>query len=361
MDERITEKLKLSIVLLNYQGNPVVYRCLESIFNSSYSNYELVFVDNNSDDGSYEESVKLIGHKENVKIIRNSSNLGFTRGYDIGVKNSVGEYVLLLNNDTVIYPDALAELVKFMDENPNVGLAEGRIENIDDGIHTFSDPRIANFFGVLVEAGEHVTDPENFSNINRIFSPVGVWPIIRKEVYERVGGYDNDYLHTEEIRDLAARVWIFGYEVGYVFSAITIHVGRLTQVKENYGNKLAVELYYHATKNQLMFFFKNFSTSTIIKFYFPYISWKSADLAYTLIKLGRKAFYTKIEAYRWVMANLPQIMTKRKYINDHRIKSDKIVMQTLVKTDRNQLIKLISLRKKYDQKTEKWIKVHSGQ
>ena len=63
VDERISEKLKLSIVLLNYQGSPVVYRCLESIFNSSYSNYELVFVDNNSDDGSYEESVKLIGHK----------------------------------------------------------------------------------------------------------------------------------------------------------------------------------------------------------------------------------------------------------------------------------------------------------
>jgi len=360
VDNGICERIKLSIVLLNYQGNPVVYQCLESIFNSSYSNYELVFVDNNSDDSSYEECVKLIGRRENVKIIRNTSNLGFTRGFDIGVKNSVGEYVLLLNNDTVLYYDALSELVKFMDENPNVGLAEGRIENIEGSVHTFSDPRIANFFGVLVEAGEHVINPENFSKINRIFSPVGVWPIIRKEVYEKVGGYDNDYVHFEEIRDLAARVWIFGYEVGYVFSAVTMHIGRLTQVKENYGDKLALELYYHATKNQLMFFLKNFSTPIIIKYFFPYVSFKSADLVYTLIKFGKNGLYTKIKAYRWVVANLPEIMSKRRYINDHRIKSDKLIMQTLVKTDRNELIKLISFRRRYVQKTEKWIKVRSG-
>lgn len=346
--------LKLSIVLLNYQGESVVYNCLKSIFSSSYSNYELIFVDNNSSDGSYEKSLKIIGDKENVTVVRNKENFGFTRGFDIGIRVSNGEYILLLNNDTVLYENALMELVKFMDENPNIGLAEGRIENVSDTTPTFSDPRIAIFFGWLIEAGEHVIDPKPFSNVRTVFSPVGVWPIIRRKVYDEIGGYDNDFIHFEEIRDLAARVWIFGYEVGYVFEAVTQHIGRLTDVNKNYGTNLAFQLYFHSTKNQVMFFFKNFSTKTIIKFYFPYIIMKIGDLFYTLFTLGHEAFFTKIRAYKWFLRNSTAVMAKRRFINKNRRAEDNYILRSLVKVDRSELMKLITLRRKYDKKTQKW-------
>ncbi len=347
--------MDLSIIVLNYQGDPLVYGCLDSIFNSSFKNYELVFVDNNSSDGSYEKSLAIIGNRKDVIIIRNNENLGFTRGFDIGIRNSHGKYILLLNNDAAVYPNALAELIKFMNQNPSVGLAEGRIENISDGIHSFSDPTISLFFGILSEAGEHMNDPKSLATIDRIFSPVGVWPIIRREVYDRIGGYDNDYVHFEEIRDLAARVWIFGSEVGYVYGAVTQHIGRLTEVRKNYGGKLAFELYFHAAKNQIMFFLKNYSPSSIIKFYLPYLLIKSGDLFYTLIILGRRAFITKICAYVWILRNMSSIMIKRRFIAKNRIVKDKYIMEYLLKPDRNVLRTLIKMREKYDQKTYEWI------
>lgn len=347
----------LSVVILNYQGEPVVYKCIESVLNSLYSDYELIFVDNNSHDGSYEKSLEMICNRANVTIIRNNENLGFTRGFDIGVKNSHGKYILLLNNDAIVYPNAFSELVRFMDENPNVGLAEGRIENIEDRNFTFSDPRISIVFGILNEAGEHITDPKPLANINRIFSPVGVWPIIRRGTYNKINGYDNDYVHFEEIRDLAARVWIFGGEVGYVYSAVTLHVGRLTEVSKNYGSDLALDLYFHVSKNQLMFFLKNYSRLTILKYYFPYLIIKFGDLLYSSLILGHYAFFAKINAYKWVLRNMPKIMAKRRFINENRVVKDKYILSHLTRPNKRALQTLMRMRNRYDEKTRKWIDV----
>ena len=311
--------------------------------------------DNNSNDGSYEKSLEIINGRKNVKLIRNSQNLGFTKGFDIGIRYSHGKYILLLNNDTVIYPDALSELVNFMNKNPSVGLAEGRIENLSDSTHTFSDPRISIFFGILNEVGDHIANAEPLANIDRAFSPVGVWPIIRREVYDKIGGYDNDYVHFEEIRDLAARVWIFGNEVGYIYNAVSQHIGRLTEVNKNYGKDLALELYWHAAKNQAMFFLKNYSKTTILKYYFPFMITKIGDLFYTLIILGKSAFLAKLDAYKWILKNISIIMAKRRFIDKNRVVTDKFIMNYLVKVNIRTLRKLLNNRSAYDRKTKEWI------
>lgn len=350
--------MKLSIVLLNYQGDPVVYNCIKSIFRNTYSDFEIIFVDNGSTDGSYEKSLELLKSKSNVTIIRNEKNLGFTKGFNIGIKVAKGEYLLLLNNDTILYENALFELIKFMDANPSVGLAEGRIENLLEDSINYSDPRIANFFGILIEAGEHQINPYQFSEINRIFAPVGVWPIVKKSVYFEVGGYDDDFVHVEEIRDLAARVWLYGYEVGYVYNAIVKHIGRLTNVDKNYGKNIAFETYFHATKNQVMFFLKNYSIRTIIKYYFPYITIKSLDLGYTLIRLGKEAFKIKLSGYIYVLRDFDTIMKKRKIINLNRKIDDRSMLKHLEKVNLGTFNKIMKFRFQYDQKTEKWIKTN---
>lgn len=347
--------VNLSVVILNYQGNPLVFRCIESVFNNSFSDYELIFVDNNSSDGSFEKSLVILDQKRNVKVIKNDKNVGFTKGFDIGINNSQGKYILLLNNDTVLYPDSLSNLIDFMERNPNIGLAEGRIENISGNSRTFSDPRISVFFGMLNEARNHTFDPGPFANLERVFSPVGVWPIIRRDVYDQIGGYDNDYVHFEEIRDLAARVWIFGYEVGYVFNAVIQHVGRLTDVNTNYGKEIAQELYYHAAKNQVMFFLKNYSAKTILKYYLPYITIKTADLFYTLTVLGKAAFVAKIKAYKWILKNISTIMYKRRIIEKNRLVTDDFIMNFLIKPNGQTLKELLKRRNAYDRKTKDWI------
>jgi len=321
---------KVSVVCLNYQGRGVVENCLRSLINNNYKNMEIIFIDNNSTDGSYEISLNILKDYEKKVIVRNNKNLGFTKGYNAGMKLATGEYLLLLNNDTILDRDAISNYVKFFENNKNVGLAEGRIINRIKNIYGYtSNPKIVNLFGILHEESGPTKSDESYRNITRIYSPIGVWPMIRRDVYEKIGGYDEDYFMVEEIRDLAARVWIAGYEVGYVYNAIVYHVGRLTSVKKNYGEHLSNILLFHATKNSVMFFLKNYQLSTQIKYIGPYLALKVTDLLLTLVYSDKTGIKMKIKAYYWIFKNFRKILIKRREVNKIRKVKDKIALRYL--------------------------------
>ncbi|MGC8621966.1 MAG: glycosyltransferase family 2 protein, partial [Caldisphaera sp.] len=304
-----TVQPKVSVVCLNYQGKGIVEECLQSLLNNNYKNMEVIFIDNNSSDGSYEVSLKLLSNFNEKIIIRNHKNVGFTKGFNQGMRVASGEYILLLNNDVAIEKDAISNYIKFFDKNKNVGLAEGRIINRIKDIYGYtSNPKIVNVFGTLHEQSGPTPDGFQYRMITRIFSPIGVWPMIRRDVYLKIGGYDEDFFMVEEIRDLAARVWLAGYEVGYVYDAIAYHIGRLTSVKENYGENLADMLLFHATKNSLILFLKNYQLSTQVKYAGPFLLLKFFDFIFTLSVSDKNGVKMKVKAYYWVLKNFKKIM-----------------------------------------------------
>ncbi|MBI4999450.1 glycosyltransferase family 2 protein, partial [Candidatus Gottesmanbacteria bacterium] len=122
----------LSIIVLSYNTKDLLLKCLESIKNMERGtwNMEIIVVDNGSTDGTVEEIENLIRQRgeENFKLIKNKKNLGFAAGNNIGIKASSGKYILLLNSDTIVFPDTLVSMYRYMDTHPEVGVATCRVE-----------------------------------------------------------------------------------------------------------------------------------------------------------------------------------------------------------------------------------------
>lgn len=111
----------VSIVVLTYNQLDYTKKCINSIIEkTAYPNYELILVDNLSTDDT-REYLKTLNH-EKIKVILNEENYGFAKGNNIGIQNSEGEYIMLLNNDTVVTPGYITNLVKHMEQNPEIGL-----------------------------------------------------------------------------------------------------------------------------------------------------------------------------------------------------------------------------------------------
>lgn len=103
----MTNQPKISVIIVNYNGQDFLADCLESVLKSDYPNYEVILVDNNSSDNS----VNIIKNKfQQVKIIINKKNFGFARANNIGIQQANGDAFLLLNNDTVVSPQLVRQL-----------------------------------------------------------------------------------------------------------------------------------------------------------------------------------------------------------------------------------------------------------
>ena len=348
---------KVSVIILNYQGKDIIENCIKSVINNSYKNIEIILIDNNSTDGSFEIAYTLLNGYENKIIIKNEKNLGFTRGYNIGMAHASGELFLLLNNDIILDNYSIQNYVKFFESNKNIGLAEGRIINKLPDIYDFtSNPNIVSIFGLLHEESSPKEDGTQYSKITRMYSPIGVWPMFRKDVYDIIGGYDEDFFMVEEIRDLAARVWIAGYEVGYVYDAVVYHIGRLTGVKKNYSNNISDILLFHATKNSVIFYLKNYQLKTQIKYIIPYSILQITNAFLSLTTSGRKDFKIKMRAYGYILKNYKKIRDKRKAVNKLRRVDDKKALETLIPINFNNLRYVFNSQKnfkKYRKPTKK--------
>src|SRR5262249_24045284 len=119
---------RASIIIVTYNNLSLTRLCLESLFrNTDYPNYEVIAVDNNSTDDTQSYLVKLSEYHENLKIILNETNLGFAKANNQGIRQSSGDYIALLNNDTITPRGWLSRLLKHLDD-PKVGMV-GAVTN----------------------------------------------------------------------------------------------------------------------------------------------------------------------------------------------------------------------------------------
>ncbi|MBA7631330.1 N-acetylglucosaminyl-diphospho-decaprenol L-rhamnosyltransferase [subsurface metagenome] len=114
-----------SIIILNYNGKSYLKNCLTSIFENTHNiTFEVILVDNASTDQSV-EFVK--GEFSAVRVIENKENVGFAKGNNIGVEQAKGEYIIILNNDTIVLPNAINNLISFMKKEPIKMIVTGKV------------------------------------------------------------------------------------------------------------------------------------------------------------------------------------------------------------------------------------------
>jgi GT2 family glycosyltransferase len=246
---------KVTVIIPNWNGIDHIVECVKSLVKVDYSNFDVIVVDNHSEDGSPEA---IEGSFPNVQIIRNSQNLGFAEGCNVGIRQAMKSgcaYVWLLNNDTVVDARSLRYLVRTAEENSNIGMTGSKICYYDaPNILWGAGMEISWIRGETYPIGWHERDTGQFNKESDVEGLSGCSLLIRRRVCEEVGLMDKNYfLYAEEI-DWCVRARQKGFRCICVPESIVFHKEGASS-KEHYRPLLS----YYNTRNMLRTTSKRFS------------------------------------------------------------------------------------------------------
>jgi GT2 family glycosyltransferase len=299
------EAMKLSIVIICWNDLRVIRDCLRSIYEGTHeTNFEVVVSDNGSVDGSVEF---IRRHYPQVRIVENRQNLGFARGNNAGIRASRGEYVLILNPDTIIHDGALDKLVEFAERRSGAGAFGCRVLN-PDGTYQVSArlfptvlrywvsalglSRLSSFF-IYEEYPRWRGDTER-----SIDWQSGCCVMFRGNLLKRLGGFDEQFFYHFEEVDLCRRVWNAGYPILFTPKAVITHLGG--QSVSRFPVRFEIEKH----RSRYRYFYKHFGAKaarncrrlSIVKI-------RVRQLGYGLLNVLRPAeiLQRRLEMYREVV------------------------------------------------------------
>jgi GT2 family glycosyltransferase len=244
--------MHLSIAIVNWNTRELLSNCLESIF--SYPPdcpFNVVVVDNASSDGS-DEMVRE--HFPQVCLITNKENAGFAKANNQAISTTDSKYILLLNPDTVVLPDALQMLVEFMESNPGAGAAGSRVLNPDGSLQTscYVAPTLSHEFFRLFHLSRLYPDSAyQMKNWNTNTSrPVDIIQgdclMLRKSALDQVGLLDESFFIYSEDVDLCYRLQRANWGLYWVPKAQVIHYGAQST------HQVAAEMFLQLYQSKLM-------------------------------------------------------------------------------------------------------------
>lgn len=317
------EKNLVSVVIPNWNGKKFLAGCLDSLSRQTHPNVEVIIVDNGSHDGSVEF---LKQNYANVKLVTFDHNTGFAFAVNGGIIESHGEFIALLNNDTIVDLNWLSELVRAMRQHPEVASAGCKMLAYDD--HTVLDGAGDGYRrgGLPGRIGHRERDTGRFDSQRYIVGACGGAAIYRRYLFEDIGLFDEDYFAYVEDVDLGLRAQSAGYRCLYVPTAIVYHLGCGT-TGSGY-NPLVVRL---SSQNNLNTIIKNIPFLLLLKFLPHIIYWQLYYLAVVTLREGR--IISWFEGTIRAVELLPQMLRKRKQIGCKRRVTLKYLEEIIVQSE----------------------------
>ena len=250
--------MDISIIIVNYNTKRLLNQCLRSVCEKTQNiDFEVIVIDNNSQDNSCE---MIKNEFSNVKLIENDRNLGFGKANNLGANIAQGKCLFFLNPDTILINNAVKILFDFMGKNQNCGICGGNLfdENLKPVLSYGWLPNILDdltgLFSIKHENFNHSDKPKKVRCIT------GADLMIRKEIFESINGFDEDFFMYHEELELTHRVKKLGHFVYNVPQANIIHLeGQSTNCEQKAKFKLiGRRLYYQKTHNK---FYKKIADS----------------------------------------------------------------------------------------------------
>jgi GT2 family glycosyltransferase len=251
--------MKLSIVIICWNDLRVIRDCLRSIFEGTHTTTFEVIV---SDNGSVDDSTEFVRkHYPTVRVIENQENLGFARGNNAGIWASRGEYVLILNPDTIIHDGALDRFVEFANRYPEAGAFGCRVLN-PDGTYQVSArlfPTIRRYWisalglSRLSSAFVYEEYPRWRGDTERpIDWQSGCCVMFRSDLLKKLRGFDEQFFYHFEEVDLCRRVWNSGRPILFTPDAVITHLGGQSV------NRFPVRFEIEKHRSRYRYFYKHF-------------------------------------------------------------------------------------------------------
>ncbi|RMH58292.1 MAG: glycosyltransferase family 2 protein [Deinococcus-Thermus bacterium] len=233
------------IIILNWNGWKDTLACLFSLEDLDYPSYEIVVVDNGSTDNSVEEIRKAYPQ---ITLLETGRNLGFAGGNNLGIRYALekgANYIWLLNNDTVVAPNALTAMVEIAESNPKIGAVGSVLYYMDqpERVQAWGGGRIS----LITGRSRHLLSPGELHYIT------GASLLLRTEALEQVGLLDEGFFMYWEDVDLSLRLQNRGWKLAVASGSRILHkesasVGKRSSLMDEYFNASAVVFFYrHAS------------------------------------------------------------------------------------------------------------------
>ncbi len=240
--------MDISIIINNYKTRGLLKQCLKGIYNNPPNlQFEIVVVDNNSGDGSVEMVRESFPQ---VKLIASDKNLGHHKGNNLGIKNSSGKYVVILNTDIALMDNALEKMFQFMEENPEVALVGPKLKNPDGSIqmscmrfpHILTPFYRRTFLGRFEFARKEVDsylmkDFDHHSTI-KVDWILGACEMVRRSAILKAGEMDEDlFLYFGDVA-WCKQFWLNGFSVYYLADCDVIHYHKRESAESGIFSKI---------------------------------------------------------------------------------------------------------------------------
>jgi GT2 family glycosyltransferase len=313
------KKPLISIIIVTFNSDEYLDNCLKSVFKNSYKNFEVILYDNNSTDKS---KVIINKYKKNysnrVISIFSKENIGYAKANNTSVELAHGEYIFILNPDTLVDENFLEPLLFEMNKKnviavqPLVYLFDKKTINLTGKVtHYLGFDWLKDFKSKVVPLQQ------------QIYSMSGSGILLNKNEFLDLGGFDDLYFMYYEDTDLSWKINLVGKKIVFTPNSILYHDYKYTP-KEN--NQPLINKLYYIERNRIITILKNYSSLTLLLL--------SPVLIFMELGMVAYSFYegwgpTKLQTYVSIIRNFSIIIKKRKFIQDKRTIRDRNIFKHL--------------------------------
>jgi len=282
--------VNISIIIVNYNTKNMLKDCLNSIIdNINNLRYEIIVIDNASCDGSYK---MVLNDFPKVNLIQNEINVGFAKANNQGIKVAKGKYILLLNSDTILLKNSIANVYNFLEENENVGIATCKVLGEDMMPQYWASrnfpnlwtefclySHLSNIFPNSKIFSRYMMSNWNCNSTREVDVIQGAYMMIRNSPLKDVGLLDERFFMYAEDIDLCYRFYKNGWKIFFVHTAEIIHYGGGS------SRKISNKMYWVGYYSMYLYFKKHYGTvyANLYKFLRKIISF-----TYLIILYARK-------------------------------------------------------------------------
>lgn len=241
----------ISIIILNYNAGDLLIDCVESILRTKYENIEVIVVDNNSKDNSHNKCKKKFNE---ILLIQNTENLGFCEGNNVGIRAAKGEYVTIINPDTIVTDSWITEFLNAYKKNGD-GIYQPKIISLEDKRTILSTGNEIHLFGFGFAKNKGNKTVEETKDIEDITYASGTCIFTKKTLLEKIGMFDPFLFLYHDDLDLSWRSSMLNINSFYVPTVTILH-------KESYNFKWSSKKFFWLERNRKYCILTHYSKNT---------------------------------------------------------------------------------------------------
>ncbi len=294
--------------------------CLDSLNQSDFYSYEVIVIDNGSVDGSLEMIEK---NYPLVRLIKNPENMGFAVACNQGIKAAKGEYISLLNNDIEVESNWLTKLYEGMERHPECGMGTTKMMFLDQRDVFYNTGDLFHAWSAGGGRGQGEKDIGQYEEEDYVFGACAGAGIYRRDFFEKVGIFDEDFFIFAEDVDINMRGQLQGFKCVYLPKAKVYHIG--TATIGLYSDRYI----YLCKRNDIFVLIRNYSLKLYFKYLWTIMTHQLNDIKYfTYRGQGVVLFKSKIDVFKMLIP----MLIRRFSIQKSRTVTDEKIDHLIIKS-----------------------------